>query len=103
MSRKFDELIAVLEHFDNSTLTDDGVSARFEILRLEELDSTIGNIYRDLYEIQDCFESLTSADQTSALPSMFGLLEKAGDFETGSGMPGPIVHAIESSKEYFPF
>lgn len=49
MSRKFDELIAVLEHFDISTLTDDGVSARFEILRLEELDSTIGNIYRDLY------------------------------------------------------
>lgn len=104
MSDAKENLIKLLNSFDVETLTEDGINARHEALESEGLESTIGNIYRDLYDIQDRFKLLSPEERVEVLPHMFDLIERAGDLHMGSGAPGPITHAIETTREfYLPF
>lgn len=101
MSNQKDEVIKLIDHFDVATLTEDGIGARHDALESEGLESTIGNVYRDLYDIQDRFELLSRGEQVEVLPHMFDLIERAGDLEMGLGAPGPITHAIEATSESY--
>jgi hypothetical protein len=101
MSDSKDELIKLLAQFDVETLTEDGIDKRHEALESEGVESTIGNLYRDLYDIHDRFKLLSQVERVEVLPHMFDLVERAGDLDFGSGAPGPITHAIETTSEFY--
>jgi hypothetical protein len=104
MTNAKEHLIKLIDDLDVETLTEEGVIARHEALEAEGLESIIGNVYRDLYDIAARFTELPQDDRIDVLPHMFGLIERAGDLELGAGPPGPIVHAIETTeKAFFPF
>jgi len=64
-------LIQLLENFDVVTLTERGIDARHNIIKAVRLPTTIGNIYRDLYDMHDRFAALTREEKTEVLPHMF--------------------------------
>jgi hypothetical protein len=81
-------------------VTYEEIIAGLRTLRLSDFDNnnTEARGRERLYELTDALMAIPGGPPDAAIPELFGVMERMPDADLGS--PGPLVHTLESLKEY---